>query len=242
MSSFGPIAPHYDRLMSQVPYDMWAGYYRLLLARIDHDPESLLDVCCGTGTLSELLSKEGYVVVGVDISEQMIERARVKAVSEGLDIEYHVTDIAQMDLGQKFDAAYSFYDSLNYITDPDSLREGIRRVAKHLKDGGSFIFDVNTDYAFEAKMFDQEDLRKKTELKYRWKGDYDSGSRIIKVNMEFWADGEYLTETHVQRAYSDDELKSYLREAGFQHIEVLDSYTLDPPRDRSDRLHYIAQL
>ena len=240
MASFGPIAPYYDELMSQVPYDTWAGYYRLLLAQLGHEPESLLDVCCGTGTCAEILTEEGYQVTGFDISEPMIAEARRKAEEKGLDIDYHVADAAELDLGTQFESAYSFFDSLNYITDPEHLRKSIIKVGEHLVPGGSFIFDVNTEYAFTEHMFDQEDLRKATKLKYHWRGDYDTETKIIKVKMNFWYGEEEFQEVHVQRAYSDEELREYLDDADIDVVKVFDSYTLDPPRKKSDRLHYVA--
>ncbi|HXH61135.1 MAG TPA: methyltransferase domain-containing protein [Fimbriimonadaceae bacterium] len=240
MASFGPIAPYYDRLMAQVPYEMWAGYYRLLLAQSGASPETLLDVCCGTGTLAEVLTKDGFTVTGFDLSAPMIEVARRKAAESKLDIEYHVADAAKLDLDRTFDAAYSFFDSLNYIIEPERLQSAIKRVAAHLVPGSTFIFDINTAFAFENKMFDQQDMRRATKLKYKWVGDYDADTRLIQVHMDFWHEGEKFHETHVQRAYTDEELRAMLHAAGLQVERVFDSYTLDPPRKRSDRLHYVT--
>ncbi len=236
MASFGPIAPHYDLLMSNVPYDMWAGYYQLLLAQVGASPKTLLDVCCGTGAVAELLAKEGYQVTGFDLSREMIEAARAK----GSGIEYFVADASEVDLGRTFDAAYSFFDSLNYITEPERLGMAVKRVAAHLPEGGTFVFDVNTAYAFERRMFDQTDMKKSTRLKYKWVGDYDRAAKIIRVQMDFWLDGRPFSEVHVQRAYSDDEIRSFLSEAGFSVERVFESYTLDHPGKTSDRLHYVA--
>ncbi len=240
MASFGPVAPYYDELMSEVPYDMWSGYYQLLLAQLSTNPKTMLDVCCGTGNVTELLAQEGFALTGFDISGPMIDVAKRKAKEKGLDIEYHVADAANLNLGKQFDAAYSFFDSLNYITDPAHLAKAIKRVGEHTRMGGSFIFDVNTAYAFEKKMFDQQDLRKNTRLKYRWRGDYDSEARMIRVSMEFWLEGKEFHEEHVQRAHSDEEIRTYLSDAGFEVAHVYESYTLDRPRKASDRLHYVA--
>lgn len=78
-TSFGPVTPYYDELMSQVPYRMWVGYLLLLLAQQDVHPERMLDVCCGTGTMCEMLAREGYQMSGFDLSPGMIEEARRKA-------------------------------------------------------------------------------------------------------------------------------------------------------------------
>ena len=242
MSSFGPIASHYDVLMANVPYDMWAGYYQLLMTQMEQEPERLLDVCCGTGTVAELLAQSDYQVTGFDLSAPMIEVARQKEAENGYGIEYFVQDAAELNLGKTFDGAYSFFDSLNYICELERFNMAIKRVARHIEPGGSFVFDMNTAYAFENKMFDQQDLRKRALIKYDWKGEYDPATRLIKVDMKFWRDGEEIRETHVQRAHSEDEISDALQAAGFSWVRAYDSYTLDPPNKKSDRVHYVAVM
>lgn len=242
MPSFGPIAAHYDLLMANVPYDMWAGYYRLLLTQQGLDPDTLLDVASGTGTVAEILTEQGYTVTGFDLSEAMITEAKAKAVRQDLPITYHVADACTLDLGVKFEGAYSFFDSLNYITTLEGLQQAIASVARHLEPGGSFVFDVNTAYAFEAQMFNQEDQRKRALIKYVWTGNYDPETRIIRVEMNFERNGETFQEVHVQRAHSDDEIRDALRQAGFASCVAFDSYTLDRPRKNSDRVHYLALM
>jgi len=241
MPSFGRLARHYDRLMHNVPYGMWASYYQLLLASIESDPDTLLDVCCGTGTVAEILHENGYRVAGVDLSAPMIEEARRKAKEKGLDVDYYVADATSMELGRKFDGAYSFFDSLNYIASPEGLRDAIARTAAHLNPDGSFIFDLNTEFAFTEQMFDMKETHPNRKLKYDWSGTYDPETRLIRVRMKFWTkEGEEFTEEHLQRAHPHEEVIAALRDAGFRHISAFDAYTMNPPRTRSDRLHYVA--
>lgn len=240
MASFGPIAPYYDELMSEVPYKMWVGYYQLLLEQVGAKPMTVLDVCCGTGNVAELLARESYHVTGFDLSSPMIEVARKKAEKKGLAIDYHVADATKLKLGREFDAAYSFFDSLNYITEVAALARAIKRVGEHVSKGGTFVFDLNTEYAFEKRMFDQRDQRRATRLKYRWEGTYDPATRLIEVDMQFNYNGQDFREVHVQRAHTDDEVRDHLAKAGFEVAHVYESYTLDRPRKTSDRLHYVA--
>lgn len=236
--SFGPVAVHYDRLMDTIPYRMWTSYLLLLFAMQGVRPKKLLDVCCGTGNMCELLDDEGFRMTGFDLSEEMIDQARFKARTAMKEIRYEVADAAEVDLGETFDAAYSFFDSLNYITDPEHLQKAIERVAAHLTSGCSFIFDLNTAYAFEERMFDQQNLKANAPLRYKWKGNWNPETRIIRVDMKFWAEGEPFTETHVQRAYSDEEIRAMLKKAGFGKIQCFHSYTLEKPRETTDRVHY----
>jgi len=239
-SSFGPVAPYYDHLMKSVPYRMWVGYYLLLLSHQRVIPRSVLDVCCGTGTLCEMLTEERFDLSGFDLSPGMITEARRKAADKGLEIRYEVADAADFDMGETYGAAFSFFDSLNNITDPERLRSAFHRVSRHLEPGGSFIFDLNTAYAFEQRMFDQQELKPNSKLRYKWCGNWDPQTRIIEVDMQFWFEKEEFHETHVQRAYDHQEVWSMLDEAGFKDVRVFHSYTLNPPRHSSDRVHYAA--
>lgn len=238
MHAFGPVAAFYDELMSSVPYRMWVSYYLLLLAQQDVKPKRLLDVCCGTGTMCELLHAEGFTVAGFDLSKPMIARAREKAAAAGRNIRYEVFDAAEADMGETFEAAYSFFDSLNYIVDPERLFQAFCRVADHLPAGASWIFDLNTEYAFLHQMFDQENLKRSSPVRYLWRGDYDPVSKVIQVEMTFWHEGKEVRETHVQRAHPDSEVRDMLAEAGFVDVQRFHSYTLNPPRYASDRVHY----
>ena len=239
-SSFGPVAPHYDDLMKFVPYRMWVGYYFLLLTQQDIHPQTILDVCCGTGTMCQMLNREGFKTSGFDLSPGMIDEARRKATAKNLGIRYEVMDAAEADMGETYDAAYSFFDSLNNILEPERLQLAFHRAAAHLRTGGSLIFDMNTAVAFEEQMFDQQNLRANAKLRYKWVGDWNDKTRIITVNMRFWRGDEEFRETHTQRAYEMDEVFDMLESAGFEQIRAYHSYGLNPPRASSDRLHYTA--
>jgi ubiquinone/menaquinone biosynthesis C-methylase UbiE len=239
--SFGQVAPYYDELMKAVPYRMWVSYYLLLLAHQQLKPRSILDICCGTGTMCEMLTREGFEMSGVDLSPGMIAEARRKAKRKKLAIDYAIGDAAEFDLGRKFDAALSFFDSLNNILEPARLQSAFERAAAHLEPGGSWIFDVNTAFAFETDLFDQEYLRSNANLRYKWKGHWNPELQIIEVDMNFWYRDEEFREVHRQRAYEDEEIRNMLRKAGFVNVHAFHSYTLTPPRDRSDRIHYMAR-
>jgi ubiquinone/menaquinone biosynthesis C-methylase UbiE len=240
MSSFGPVAPHYDDLMRMVPYRMWVSYYMLLLAQQDVHPKRILDVCCGTGTMCEMLEREGKSMAGLDLAQGMIKIARQKARRKKMDIRYEVMDACTFEMNDTYDAAYSFFDSLNNIIDPGGLELAFKRVYDHLCPGGSWIFDLNTAYAFEAQLFDQQDLRPDAKLQYKWEGEWDPEQRLITVNMKFWKGDDEFEETHRQRAHELEDVYAMLERVGFTQVRAYHSYTLNPPRDRSDRIHYTA--
>jgi len=239
--SFRLVAPFYDVLMAEVPYDEWVDYLRLILTLNNSKAKSLLDVCCGTGIVAEKLANLGYEVHGIDLSSPMIDVAHERAERTGLPISFSVADASQFELGREFEGAYSFFDSLNYLTEAEKVHDAIRCVARHLRPESLFVFDLNTEYAFTHKMFNQKDMRKKAELKYDWKGDYNSETRLIDVTMDFWWKGDHVQVIQRQRAHPLDEIKTFLLETGFKPVAVYHSYTLDRPRKSSDRVHFVAR-
>ncbi len=247
-TAFGPVAAHYDALMAGVPYRFWVRYLHQLWARHGQAPHSVLDLACGTGTVSRLLASAGYSVTGVDLSAAMLARARQEAAFEGLPIEFIEQDAAALDLGERrFDTVISLFDSLNYILEPERLRDAFARVHAHLNPGGTFIFDLNTEYALAAGMFNQSSARQGEPLHYRWRSRYDRDTRLCTVSMRFTydpgdggGDRQVFHETHRQRAYDKAEIVPWLRDAGFAEVAVYDSYTLKPAKRHSDRLFYAA--
>lgn len=241
---FEAVAPYYDQLMQSIPYLWWMHYVETLLDYFERPAQKILDLCCGTGNLSELLALNGYEVVGVDRSAAMIEQARYKAAQHASGVRYYVQDAAALELGETFDAIVSLFDSLNNITDPAQFAEAMRRAYLHLNPDGIFIFDLNTEYAFVHKMFDQRMLEPNAPLRYRWRSRYDKETRLCTVQMEFWvregAQERSFTEIHTQRAYTEHEVREMLHRAGFPEVHLFDAYTLHPPDRRSDRVFYVA--
>jgi SAM-dependent methyltransferase len=219
---------------------MWVSYYLLLLSMQEVKPKTMLDMCCGTGTMTEFMTREGFEVEGFDLSADMIDVARQKAAKKKLDIRYEVANAVDVEMGRTYDAVFSFFDSFNNITDAGQLQAAFKSAYKHLIPGGSFIFDMNTAYAFEAKLFNQQDLAKSTKIRYRWRGEWNPKTRLIHVNMKFWVGDQVFEELHIQRAYELEAILDMLIEAGFKEIKFFHSYTLQPPREKSDRIHFSA--
>lgn len=219
---------------------MWITYLELLWTKLDVKPQNVLEVCCGTGKLCRALSKKGIRMTGIDLSQQMIDMAISKADDDNLEIAFSCQDAANFDLPWTFDAAFSFFDSMNYITQPDDCKSAIAATASHLQPGAPFIFDLNTAYAFEQRMFDQSDLKRDRKVRYKWLSNYDKDSRICRVDMSFWAGDRYFEEVHEQRAHSQEEIAKWMQAAGFTSVAFYDAYTLDRPRGKSDRVHVVG--
>jgi ubiquinone/menaquinone biosynthesis C-methylase UbiE len=244
---FTAIAPHYDNLMRSVPYRHWVRYLDDLLKVRKLKPKRILDLACGTGNVSEILARQGYEVVGVDVAAPMIEQAQRKAAKNGQSIAYYVQDAACLDLpAPPFDLCVSLFDSLNYVLDATALERICARVYAHLRPGGLFIFDINSVFALENNFFDQDNMETNDRLRYVWRSEYDPATRLCQVSMRFFLRSkegvdEEFRELHEQFAYEEDELRIMLMRAGFINISTYHAYTLRPVKATTDRIFFIAQ-
>jgi len=243
---FTAVAPHYDVLMSGVPYHRWADYVQELLARLGHHARNVLDLACGTGRMGFTLARRGYRVVGADLSFPMVQVAASRAESSALGVEVCVQDACALGFRRQFDLVVCLYDSLNYILDADGLQRCFRSVASCLCPGGVFIFDLNTERALKKNLFTQNNLGKSARLTYDWRSSYDRRTKVCTVDMRFvWRDGECereFREVHRQRAHGTREVKATLAAAGLDVVGVYDALGFKRPTWRSTRAYYVARL
>lgn len=137
-NSYKKFGYYYDELMANMEYDLWLEFIEPYLKKGD----KILDLACGTGTLATMLKLNGYEVVGLDLSESIIEIANEKRKINHLDIPFYVMDMTNFRLDQKFDVITCFFDSVNFLSDKKQIANLFECVHKHLNTGGYFIFDV----------------------------------------------------------------------------------------------------
>ena len=151
MSSYDALASSYDGLMADGSYQKRADWLERLFRKSAIPVHAVLDLACGTGTISCLLAQRGYEVTATDGSEEMLTQAMGKAAAlDGQPPLFLHQSMPRLKLIEPVDAAVSTLDSLNYLTREKDIRETFRRVYRWLKPGGQFIFDVNTpsDHSF----------------------------------------------------------------------------------------------
>jgi SAM-dependent methyltransferase len=236
--------------MQVVPYDDWTEYVMTLFTFAGHTPRRVLDCACGTGNISFQLDKLGLEVTGVDIAAGMIRVANEKVAalpaSENSRLRFYEADLTSFDLDETFDSATCLYDSLNYILDAEKLQAAFEHIGRHVAPGGVFVFDMNSDYAFIADLFTQNDYNPGKNLHYDWRAEFNEETRVCSVTMNFHRiapDGtvQVFQEMHRERAYTLDEVKRMLRETGWILEFAFDAYTLNPPHDRSERWYFVAR-
>lgn len=242
--AFARIAPYYDALMANVPYGVWADYVAKLTTLAGHPIHAgcrLLDLATGTGSVALEFVSRGCSVVGIDVSEPMLDQAEQKAARRGLEATFLCRDLADFTLPPDFDYAVCLYDSLNYLLELSSLERAFANTRGALKREGLFIFDVNTIRALEAELFTQRSVPGAA-VSYRWVSRYDPRTRISRINMQYRipGTGERFALVHIQRAYGDEEIRDALYAAGFTHIAAYDGYRFELPTPASDRVFYVA--
>ena len=240
---FDQVAAHYDALMSRVPYARWVDYVERLVDSRRAAPRRVLDLACGTGQVGAEFLRRGYQVLGADLSAQMAHAC----ATQRPPLPVAVMDATRLGLRPaSLDLVVCLYDSLNYVLDPEGLRECFRRVHEALAPEGLFIFDLNTPRALKIGLFTQEDLAPGARVQYRWEAHWDAAANICRVDMWFRVRGESgpveFTETHYERAYPESEIKTWLRAAGFSFVRAYDAYTLFPVSPLAERMFFIAQV
>jgi len=246
VEAYTNFAEVYDLFMDNIPYEDWCSYVTDLLKEQGVKDGLVLDLGCGTGSLTELLADAGYDMIGVDNSEDMLQIAMDKRAESGKDILYLLQDMREFELYGTVKAVLSICDCINYILEFKDLVEIFRLVNNYLDPGGVFIFDLNTVYKYESVMGDTTIAEDREECSFIWDNFYDEDTKINEYDLSLFIREEedlyrkYM-ETHYQRAYTIDEIKKALKEAGLEFIQAYDAFTREPVKDTSERIYLIAR-
>lgn len=246
MEAYGEFAQVYDLFMSDVDYDAWSEYIVSLLRKNGIPDGLVLELGCGTGSLTARLAKAGYDMIGVDNSPAMLQEAMEKKEAEKLDILYLMQDMRAFELYGTVRAVVSICDSMNYITEEEDLLQVFRLVNNYLDPGGLFLFDLNTEYKYEKILGDQTIAENRREGSFIWENEYIPDEKINVYNLTLFIprkDGFYekYEEEHYQRAYSLEQVKELLGQAGMEYVTAYDAFTEEPPEPRSERIYILAR-
>ena len=244
MDAYKALAASYDRLTNDVDYRAVVDFYRQIMEEEGVHPRSAVDLACGTGSVAQLLAKQGISTIGVDLSEDMLTQAQLKTADMDNPPRYICQSLDKLKLYKAVDLAVCALDSLDYITEPDRCRQAIRRIYRALNPGGLFVFDVNTPEKLRA-MDGQVFLDEDDDVYCVWRGRFDEETNICTYGMDlFQRDGKRWVrsfEEHREYAYSQAQLKAYLKAAGFTRIEVYGDRTFSAPREGEQRIYFMAR-
>ena len=206
----------------------------------------VLDLGCGTGTITELLYEKGYDMIGVDSSEEMLQIALEKKFETRSDILYLCQDMRELDLYSTVGTVVSVCDSLNYLLMDEDVLQTFHLVNNYLFPGGIFIFDFNTIYKYEEVIGDTTIAENREDCSFIWENFYSCEDHINEYDVtvfERQEDDLYrrFTETHYQRGYTLEEMKTFLEMAGLIFVTALDEKTHEAPTETSERIYVIAR-
>lgn len=243
MDAYTGFAQVYDLFMDNVPYGQWCEYICERLKEHNITGGEILDLGCGTGELTRMLAARGYDMTGVDASMDMLQKAIEKQTDP--PVLYLYQEMQELELDGCVDAVCCTCDCVNYVLDPKELKEAFCRVAACLEPGGVFLFDMNTPYKYEVLLGEQTFAESREEGSFIWENYYDEESRINEYDLTlFLPEGEELyrryTETHFQRNYTIEEMRTLLEQAGFVCEGIYDDYTMQAPHEDSGRVTFVT--
>ena len=220
MSCYRFLAPWYDKLTGDVPYERFADFYEAEFRRDGGEFRLLLDLCCGTGTLTNVLSRRGYEMIAVDSSVEMLMEAQSKSAGLETPPLFLCQDAAALDLYGTVDAAVCSLDGMNYIP-PEDLPEVFRRLWLFVRPGGLLIFDIRTPEflrSLDGDVFvdEQEDVL------CLWRADFEEALPAIIYGMDIFSRQGRLwqreSEEHVEYAHEPAALQALLEQTGFHDV------------------------
>lgn len=246
MQAYTSFARVYDTFMDNVPYEQWGEYVCGLLEEYHIKDTLVLELGCGTGSLTEYLAGRGYDMIGIDNSSDMLEIAMEKKQASGHDILYLMQDMREFELYGTVAAAVSICDSMNYITSEDELRQVFSLVNNYLDPGGLFLFDLNTIYKYEQLLGDCVIAENREECSFIWENSYFPEEEVNEYDLTIFIREEgglyrRYEETHYQKAYSLTVIRRLLKEAGMEFVAAYDAFTREAPKEDSERIYVLAR-
>ena len=246
MEAYSGFAKVYDLFMDNIPYEEWTDYVKELLAEEGIQEGIVLDLGCGTGSVTELLAKAGFDMIGIDNAEEMLEIAMEKREESGLDILYLLQDMREFELYGTVKAVVSICDSMNYILEDEDLLDVFKLVHNYLDNEGIFVFDMNTMYKYENILADNTFAEDREESSFIWDNFYDEEEEINQYDLSIFVkeeDGRYrkYEETHLQRAYEQKCVEGLIKESGLELLHVYDAFTKNSPAEDSQRIYYVCR-
>ncbi len=245
MSQYENLANCYDDFTTDVNYPQWKQFYEKLFTLHSTEVESILDLGCGTGTMSYLLADDGYEVIGVDMSPDMLSRAMEKSGDcKGIQPLFLCQDMEELDLYGTVDAAISGLDSINYLDGYDALDRTLSRLKFFVRPGGLFLFDVNTEYKFRTISGDCF-MREDEDNVCIWRAAYDENERRCLMMMDVFSRTgklwERSSEEHEEYAFSEAEIRKALSDNEFELEAIYTELQAEPPKETDARIFYVAR-
>lgn len=215
----------------------------------------VLEVGCGTGRILIPIARAGTTIVGLDSSQQMLERCRANLSREPAAVQQRVTlhqhDMHDFDLGAKFPLIIAPFRVFQHLTTVDAQLGFLANVARHLAPRGRFVFDVfNPRFEIlvsadgteredtpETRLPDGRTFRRSYRIaRVRWV-DQVSESELI-----YYVDGRRYVQAFEMRWFLPAELQHLLARVGFRVRQVYGDFARGPLVDGAPEQVVVAEL
>lgn len=239
MNAYGPLAFWYDRLTLDIPYEAFVDFYEKEFSSDGGEFKILLDLCCGTGTLTWLLAERGYEMIAADASPDMLMQAASKAAEVSVPPLFLCQEASALDLYGTVDAAVCSLDGMNYIPESE-LPEVFHRLHLFVRPGGLLIFDIKTPEWFRS-VDGSVSVDETEDMLCLWRAEFDTEENAICYGMDIFSKSGSLwrrdSEEHIEYAHSPERLAELLEIAGFENVRLC----CDCPQSDGGRLFITAK-
>ncbi|MBP3389037.1 MAG: class I SAM-dependent methyltransferase [Clostridia bacterium] len=246
MSGYAALAAFYDRLTDDVEYDRRAARLLTLFERHRTRPTSLLDLACGTGSLTCRLADAGIDMIGVDGSADMLAVAMERAADRGQELLFLEQDMRELDLYGTVEGAVCILDGLCHLTNTADIKETLHRLSLFIEPGGLLIFDVNTPYKHREILGDNSFVLEQEDFICVWRNRLIERTCEVEQVLDFFVEQEpdfyeRLTDVVRERAYSTRTWERLLAESDFEVVAVYDDLSDNAPSPTTQRQLWVAR-
>ena len=247
MSGYSVFARYYDQLTANIDYKGRAEYFGQIIRRFDQtDNNILLDLACGTGSISQEMARQGFDVIGVDLSDEMLGIAIEKKFDSGLNIQYLCQDMRNIDMFGTIGITICALDSINHLSTAEDVRQVFEKVALFAEPKGLFIFDVNTLYKHRNILANNTFTYETDSVYCVWENSLDPKTDEVKMELVFFEKEENglwsrSSDSFSEKAYSEEVIEQLLDECGLELVAKYGDDSFEPPKEDSQRIVYVAR-
>jgi len=244
--SYSVFAKYYDELTANIDYGKRGNYFHEIIKKYNMtDNNILLDLGCGTGSMSEVMSNLGYDVIGVDNSAEMLGIAMNKKFEKNLPIQYLCQDMREFDMFGTIGITLCALDSINHLSGLEDVKKVFSRVSLFAEPKGLFIFDMNTLYKHKNILADNTFTYETDDVYCIWENSLDKNTGEISINLEFFErDGKIYhrtSESFKEKAYTLDIIEKALSECGLEILVEYGDDTFDNPKENTQRIIIVTR-